>query len=572
MRQKSVLVIFGKESPEKSKKWFEQFDKIISPKELEGLIDPGSVQEAYDLVNKISRLTLADGSRLAKLINWQGYELWWLHFDTIYERFCLPYTQYSNLLSYLKNFKRVYLFQPPYPDLFSYFLRAHQCQCIILKKFKLRNLLPIPFGVLVQAVLSILFLPWLAIKRPGIMVWTSDKFSPPHDYDFRMKFIYKELRKRKIPFVEFIRSMESWRVVLQHAWKRKRPVFYSTAITCLIGILANLVSKKKRFIEASSDLSRPEDYFWFSVATHYIKNIKATIWSILAMKFVLQWIGVKAAIIGSGVDRTFHEVLGCKVTGIKTVGIEHGAASRYYFVSDFMPEFNGEKMISVDRYGLWSDWWKEYYIKNSKVFKPEQLFVSGPMRPLEKEIVEVPPSNPPRILFISEELAAPKEIIPYLLTILDAEDFDLYFKFRPYRDGFEIWLKENQPEIYGKISAKTKILRGTMEEAIGLCDIVVGSYSTAVLEALLQVKPFVFFQTQKWGDAFEIKKLDIQGHFFAENPQELAGYIKSNLHVPREELIKLQKQFFGNPYQDGGKWVVEQALEFAKNYDQRKTV
>lgn len=557
-KPKSILVVFGKELPKKGKKWFKRFDKIITKDELEKLIGTGSVQKAYELVNDLSRLATSSGSRLSKSVNWHGYELWWLHYDSLYDNFCLPYTQYGSLLSLLKDFKNVYLFQPPHANLFRYFLKAHGCQCFILSDSRLRKLLPIPLGVVIQLILSVVFLPWLMVRRPKLMVFTSDKFDSSNDYDFRYKFIYEELRKRRIPFVEFIRSLEPWSVILQHAWRRKRPVIYSAAIIYFIYSLAGLFAGKKISAEG----------FWPRVANHYIRNVRGTIFSICLLKFILKLIGIKSAIITTGCDRTFHELLACKSAEIKTIGIQHGAQMQNHNIYDFMPEFDGPKKLSLDQYGLWSEWWRKYFIDNSRAFYPEQLFVAGPMRPLmgERQITVRGTRQDQerlRVLYISEGLAVPAEVLPYILTILEIQDFELHFKFRPYRDMFELWLKEQQPEIYKKISERAKILRGTMEEAMAQCDVAVGSHSNAVLEALLQLKPFVFFRTQKWGDYFEIKSFDDQDYFFAENPQELIEKIRGSVNVPKEDLRELQERFYGDPYQNGSQWVVDQAEKFS---------
>lgn len=563
MKKNSILVIFGKELPKKSKKWYRQFDEIIYPEELQNFISPGSVKQAYDLSNKISLMTLPDGSRLSKLINYKGYELWWMDYESIYHKFCLPYLQYHNLLMHLKDFNKIYLFQAPRPYLFQYFLKAHDRQCIMLRQFRLRNLLPIPFGVFCQCLLSLCFLPWLKITRPKVMIRTSDKFDPPYNFDYRQKLICQELISRNIPFVEFIRSLESWHTVLQHAWQRKRPVIYSTAIIEFI----NYFAKFFRSYSPSFSSSNPEERFWFLVGTHYLRNIRGTIWSIRAMKLILQWIGVKSAITIAGCNRTFCEVLGCKLAGIKTVGIQHGAIPRYFFVSDFMPEFDGEKLLSLDKYGLWSDWWKEYYLKYSRVFKPEQLCVSGHMRPLEKEIPKSAPlaecvnsKEPLKVLFISEQLANPKEVMPYLLALLSVKDVTLFLKIRPQVDGFEDWLKNNEPGIL----KKAKALKGDIHQAISQSHVVVGSHSTSVLEALAQLKPLVFFWTDKWEDYYDIRSFDTQGRFFAKDPQELIDKIRKSIDVPKEDLRELQERFFGNPYQNGSKWVVDQTVEFLK--------
>ncbi len=128
MSKKSILVIFGQDPPRKSKKWLSQFDKVLGPKEVEELISSGNVQEAHRLLNKLPYLTISDGRRVSKLINYQGYEIWWMHYDNLFDKFCLPYTQYYPLLEYLKNFDKIYLYQPLFSHLFQYFLNAHNRQ------------------------------------------------------------------------------------------------------------------------------------------------------------------------------------------------------------------------------------------------------------------------------------------------------------------------------------------------------------------------------------------------------------------------------------------------------------
>jgi len=579
----SVLVVFKNELPKKNEKWWRHLNIVIGPKKLrkkiedakiqfvdiEKFTDPGSVRQASRLADNLSRLVVSDGRRLPKIITYCGYELWWIHHNHLMHRFCLPYTQYRQLLEYLKTFSKVYLYQAPSFSLFQYFLTVHDSKCIIVSESKgsyhrFKKLFPIPPGILVQVILSAPFLLRLKFTRPKLMVWTSDRFTPPHRCDFRMIHIYEELRKRKISFVEFIRSQEDLITILQHAFLRKRPVIYSGAIISFLYYLGSYFGKEKKGELMKLCLSKEADRqkkFWFLVATHYLGNFTGTIWSIKAMKFILQWIGIKAAIIISPDSRTFHKIVGCKLAGIKTVGILHGVP-QYFSISDFMPGFDGKLPLTQNMYGLWSDWWRDYYISHGQAFQPAQLYVSGFMRPLEREIVEKKDAKVkkklPKVLFVLEQLAAPEEIMPYLLTLLGAEDISVFVKFRSYRDGFENWLKENQPDILEKV----RILRGDIHDAISQCDVVVGSHSTAVLEALLQLKPPIFFQTAKWEDHFDMKSLGTQYCLFAENPKELINCIRKSAQVPEEVLKQLQNKFFGNPHQNGSKWVVDQAEKF----------
>lgn len=576
MNKKSVLVIFSEDLPKKSEKWWRQFETLIALEQLKGiaqnyglsfinldtLVGPGSVVEATELVRKLSLLRDSNDNRISKIVNYKGFELWWTSYDSLMFNFCLPYTQYRRLLGYLVDFSNVYLYEPPFYTLFQYFLDSHSCQYVIKTKRRFQRKLP--FGILLQVFLSIPFLLWTKLRQPKLMMWTSDKFDPPRHYDFRMKFIYEELEKKNINFVEFIRSMEKSSVVLQHAWKRKRPVIYSYAIVTLMRSLASIFSNKD---EASKIIlsaeANTEQKFWFLVATNYLHNIKGDIWAINTIRFILKFIGIKGLMLSAAVNRNFPEVLACKILGISTIGIQHGASSKNYFVSDFMHEFDGERQMSVDKYGVWSQWWKEYYLKNGKAYNSEQLFISGPMRPLDtinQNVIQNQKvrTGPVRILFISEQLAVPNEIFPYLeaLLQLSSTDFVLTFRFRPYKDGFKEWLLKNRPDLLEH--KNITVSGGGLQDAIKDSDVVVGSNSTAVLEALFQYKVPILFKTQKWGDIFELSDYGEDHPFFAEDPDELIEKIKNARNISVEDLKDLLKRYFGDPYKNGSKWVVDQ--------------
>lgn len=587
MKEKSVLVVFGRTLPEKTQRWWRQWDIVVASKrlgseikehrtafvDLDTLIGPGSIYEASALLEELSYLKRDDGTRISKSFLYKGYELWWTHYDDFFHYFCLPYTQYKDLLSYLKDFQEVYFYRPPFRNLFIYYLQAYGSITHTLSEQSLKSPSFLPFGVFLQILITCLCIPVLAVKRSRLMVYIGDKFEKDKDYDFRMKFIYEELRKKQIPFVEFIRSLESWKIILQHAFVRRRPIIYTEGVAFtgrFLSILSGGHRRTKKKFETlyfSSSINS-EVRFKFLVATHYFRTVSDDMWSIRILQYILRCIGVRTAAIDKASSRNFCTVLGCKLNRISTVGILHGVASRHYNVYDFMPGFDGEKQLSVDTYGLWSEWWKEYYVKNSKAYKPEQLHVSGLMRPLEKRNTPSTLSNelqkndvPIKVLLVPGELSNPKEIMPYLQSLMNAKDISFFLTFRPYRDGFKNWLIENDPQIIEKIG-KDKILLGDIHDVIAQCDIVVGTYSTAVLEALLSVKPLVFFSTKKWGDYFNLKNYNSEYKFFAENPRELIDCVIRNRDVSSDTLKKLQERFFGDPYINGSKWVVEQLEKF----------
>lgn len=586
-KQASVLVIFGKELPSELLSLKRTVNTVLAKEELrhsvessgfefisiESFIEPGSIYDASAFAEELSRITLPDGSSIAKSFIYKGYELWWMHYNNLFLYFCLPFTQYKKLLEYLKDFQDIYFFQPPYLSLFSCYLSAYECNLNTLRDPNLKSPSVLPFGVLIQIFITLICIPILMIYRRKIMLFIGDKFEKSKDYDFRMKFIYEELRNRNLQFIEFVRSLESWQTIIKHAIRRKRPVIYSEAVA-FVGRFISIISggnrrAKQKFGDHLIDTQKdPSRRFKIKIATQYMLGVYDDVWAIRIMKLILQITGVKVAFIAAALERNYHAVFGCKLNNIPTRGILHGVSSYYYNVYDFLPAFNGEKMISVDKYGLWSEWWKEYYMEYSKAYRPEQLDVSGPMRPLAEDMLfsrekSEKKNGPIKVLFVSGQLSEPKEIIPYLTALLDVKDFSIYLTFRHYRDNFEKRLREVNPQIIKKFDSE-KILRGDINEAISKCDIIVGSNSTAVLEALLQLKPLVFFNTAKWGDYFGARNFGLPYKFFAENSIELIKHIRQNVDIQDDILKELQKRFFGDPCQNGSKWVVDELEKILK--------
>ena len=113
-RQEKVLVVFAGVLP---RRWLQsrRTINVIVAKEtlrrdieamgfkfisIESFVEAGSVQEASTFAEELSRLTLPDGSRLAELFTYKGYELWWIYYTSLFLYFCLPWTQYKNLLEF----------------------------------------------------------------------------------------------------------------------------------------------------------------------------------------------------------------------------------------------------------------------------------------------------------------------------------------------------------------------------------------------------------------------------------------------------------------------------------------
>jgi hypothetical protein len=583
---KTALVIFKKSLTESDKRMLHSVSLtsvVISPREiesevrglglqwlsLENFIEPGSIYEASAFAEELSRLTFSGGQRISKSFLYEGYELWWMYYNKLYLYICLPYTQYKKLLLYLKDYEDVYFYKPPYKNLFSCYLEAYGLSVKFINEPGLKSSDFLSPGIFVQIGITLISLPFLILKQHRIMLFTSDLLEKTRDHDFRLKFVFEELRKRDAAFVEFVRSIEPWKIIIKNIFIRKRPIIYSEAVNFVGRLISIIVGDHFRFKKTINrcllnENMNSDERFKFSVATQSLFTVYDDVWSIRIMKRILHMTGIKTAFIPAVIDRNFQTVIGCKLNNIPIIGILHGVASRDYNVYDFTPAYDGEKSISVDKYGVWSEWWKEYYTQHSHTYRKEQLYISGPMRPLIKSgavstVKRDVYSDTVRVLFVSEQLAVPEEVLPYLNALLESDGVSLHIAFRPYADGFESWLKQYCPEILEKIG-ENNIFRNGIKEAIAECDVIVGSHSTAVLESLLESKPFVFFSSKKWGDYFDLKEYHQQFIFYTEDTETFVKSVKASRDIPARVIKDLQERFFGDPYQNGSRWAVDQLI------------
>lgn len=525
-----------------------------------------SIYEANVFLEELSRLVLPDGVRITKSCVYQGYELWWAHYTELFLNFCLPYTRYKRLLIFLRDYENICLYKPPCERLFVLYLQSYRCTFNIVRDKTQKKPSLFPFGICIQIILTLCSVPFVIFQQKKIMIFIGDKFSGNNDFDPRKKFIYEALREKNVQFIEFVRSMESWRTVCEHAWKRRRPIIYATGIKFLARYISFVTMGHFRSIQKYNlerySIEDSELRFKLELATVYAKTVSEDIWEIRCMKWIIGISGIRSAFITATNDRNFHACIGCKLNNVPTVGILHGFASYHYNVYDFMPAYDGVAQISVDEYGVWSEWWREYYIAHSKVYAENQIVVSGLMRPLSPGTVRMPETEVgthTKVLLVSEIVAVPTEVIPYLDSLLREKTFTVYIKFRPHNDSFESWLMAHRPDIL-ELLGSSKCLKNSMQEAIDQCDIVVGSQSTGVIEATLQGKPFVLFNTRKWGDYFDMKSIHGPYRLFAQNPDEFVLCVKDGVHTPKEVLESVRTKFFGDPYQNGSAWVVERLI------------
>jgi len=388
---------------------------------------------------------------------------------------------------------------------------------------------------------SLASLAWLAATRKArTAIWTGDFLDARTRADFRVGDLYRALADGGIPFVEFIRGNQAG---FPAAWKnavaRRRPAVYYEALTFFLGGLFPSPSLP----EAPEGLSR--------AYRRFRADLDGVARSIPILRAAYRIAGVRELIAWEYSDRQAGLIHAARSLDIPVIGFMHGAGMLAYMAHEFIPEYQGPGPLGPDVFGVWSEWWAGYFRERSRLYG--RLEVSGTLRKSRRPRKAGAPRGPIRkVLWISEPLGVVEESLPYL---------------RALRAGFEVGIKKRpstSDRFYNALLAADPGFRdleardGDIFEAIAEYDPVVGSHSTAVLDATWLDKPFVFVDTPKWGDYFELAGSEATRWLLARDPASLVAALRKWEGADAAGVCaEVRERYYGDPARDGCAWIVE---------------
>jgi hypothetical protein len=270
-------------------------------------------------------------------------------------------------------------------------------------------------------------------------------------------------------------------------------------------------------------------------------------------RLIYKFIGVRELMAWEYSERQAGLIHAARRAGLPVIGFMHGAGMESYMAHEFMSAYTGSRPLGPDYFGVWSGWWKAYFETRSRLYGSVEI--SGNLRKSARPSAPAAAGPPRKILWISEPLAEVEDIEPYLRVV--AARYDLGIKKRPSTaDSFYNRLVKAYPEM-----RDVPFLDGNIFEAIAQFDLVIGSHSTAVIDAAVVGKPFILVDTRKWGDYFELRD-DPDGRlFFAETPEDLPSVIaRWESADVRGALGRIRERFYGDAGSDGCAWMVEKIL------------
>lgn len=373
-------------------------------------------------------------------------------------------------------------------------------------------------------------------KRSNLsLIGTNDVYSPKTLGDFRYGKLYASLHSSNINYLELVSDI-SYSYSFSNLLKRRRLCIYINSIFRLTQSnrysrqLHNQLSKEKNADVWTSFISY--------LPTRRQINIYRLIILLLDPNNIVAW---------EYSHRSSALIIASKSLNKKVLGIMHGLALNNYMVHEFITPFTDiSKKLGPDIMGVWSVWLLEYYLKHSAIYN--KLEVSGPLRkPVFatisfSETTTFKHPRPYSFLLIGEPLADYHEIVPYLHFISEL-GHSINFKSRPNIDSLE----------YASFALKSglvdKVVDDDMETAFLAHDIILGTHSTAVIEAALFSRNFLLLCSSKWGNYF-----NVTSDFFVPSP----GRIQSALDLlPSQNLDLVRERYFGSVNSlSGHDWLV----------------
>ncbi len=513
---------------------------------IEDYVEFSSVTEARKLTDKL----FSNNADFIAEYDYKGYKVTWSWYSDVFQ-FCIKYLEIERLVQTVDTLGiqrlKIGNISPQYRKVLELYFFNKNITSNALESELLLNIKQILFNA-VTLLFSMVSMSFF-ILRPGVNIgtYTGDFVYKNTKSDFRLNHLYEKYKENNIQYIEFIRNTKIKNFFI-NIFKRRRFAIYYTSIIFFV----DLFTKKTRYNR------EPKDFYQSVLYSYHHANIvlkKST----LIIEKILKILRIDNFVLISFSSRIAPLAIASKSLDIKTIGIMHGLQQKNYAVYEFMQSYYENKKIGCDVYGVWSEYYLEYFRKYSKISTKDSFQFSGLLRPVKnmsqvssfKRISE----DRIKVLLISEPLVSVLEIIPYIKHMLGNNDIEVSIKVRPMvRDSYYEDLKSELPCI-----KHLNVFSGDIQEVGKNFDVFVGSYSTAVIEASLVGKISVLLNTKKWGDYFDIDTLISNKSLLVKNPDALNNHIFSRVENEQSfgTIGLVKDRFFGDD-RDGAQWIVNQ--------------
>jgi len=254
---------------------------------------------------------------------------------------------------------------------------------------------------------------------------------------------------------------------------------------------------------------------------------------------------------------------------VATVGYQHGLNFNQYFTGLGAYERKSGRSHAVDRYALWTEYFRRKLVGFSKLYSRENTFVSGNLRPPTPERFQLQErprklQATTRVLLISEPQAKKSELLPFVRELASSTDVCLLLKLRP--GEAEAPLRSFFGELLDKIELITE---PSLFDALEQADVVVGMYSSVLYEALLANKPVVVLKNTSPFSLVELAPEKVAE--LAESPSSVVDVVIRAARLPENELIRRKELVWGGADAGGAQRVVQMGQKLSREFSPEPT-
>lgn len=517
---------------------------------------------ALRLLKKLNGLKTLDGAPLPSVVEYEGFEPWWFVQHQVLWSILVPYCRHRDeLLRRSSHETTAARGIPSEADLPTRLLgvaggsrprsqdsiRSAAARCLgWLSRLGL-------------ALFSLASLIYFRLRRHDTLFLTLMRLSADQSRDFRLEPVYRELETRGYRFAEYLsvsRDLRAHGTLWRNLLRLRRPMVVFGALSKLAP--SRLLPQGPEAPPPSIDLpaEEPDRAMLEAAATWTLRQSRLQVREIRRLAGILSFQKIRKAVLVDDSSQLGALVAACKLCGVPTLGVMHGNFTRFNSAL-FAYGFRDARRHTLDLYGLWSEHFASRLLAGD-LYRPEDIAVSGPLRaPSRAEIEQAAACRQSsdaavRVLVISEQYAVHSEVAAFLERLVADPRFQVQLKVRPDESSPAI-LEQLGPED----AASVEVVRtGTVFEAFAGADVVVGTHSTVLYEAILARRPVVVLHTSfTYGHDLVHEGLAE----LARLPEEIGETVLKSHATDGPELENRKRRLWGDQLFDGAGRIFDRA-------------
>lgn len=458
-------------------------------------------QYSLTFLQNLNRLTV-EGKPVADKFCWKGYDLWQSYQQILFQEI----KQFSISQSEVRKQKKA---------------------LVSIKTF---------LTVLIMSFLAVISASVMVIARRRVLIYEIDNTASRFRSDFRMADVHEALRNRGIKYFEIFHTVLGRKTLINFLTRRRPALYLEFPDWLSFRKVSNQEMSWVENLDYDIFSSQKEKEFAKLLLRQTVRHFRKSCTRILFWSKALPLLGVKKIYLID--DGRFYTdlILAARFSGIKTYAIQHGHFTKYH-VGWIQAKHSSGAAIAPNRFIVWSSYWKKELIHLGTFIPENSILVAGsrtPKKIFEKKKTE---RREETVVLVPYEIDGPKkEIADYINEVLKCKNVRVIFKTRPDRPPEqqlrEYNLQENMPR-FSVMSDTGK----AMEEA----DIVAGSYSTFLYEALWYDKRVALFDTSiDFGEGM------IKNGIADRICPEVCRDIERIKKIPHEVVLERRKKLYGD--------------------------